>query len=198
MACVCCGATFCCSGGAPASVSVQFYSPVTVSASTPGYDPVSPLLGTYVLARDTAAESYLGWNGTTLAGYGLYPAGKSWQDGVSIPSSQWSSVPTGDIYILAQLTCNANTSVSVTGVSVIAKAIANTTTTIFGVVFLTAYRTSFTIYNGSLQTNCGITATSAEATQTWNHVEIYYRAGAFTGTSNAYFDTSKTKVSVTF
>ena len=198
MACPCCNPTFCCSGGAPVSVSVQFYSPVTVDGATPSYDPVSPLLGTYVLARDTAAESYLGWNGTTLAGYGLYPAGKSWQDGVSIPSSQWSSVPTGDIYILAQLTCNGSASVSVTGVSVIAKAIANTTTTFFGVAFLTAYRTAFTTYNGSLTTNCAATATSAEATQVWNHVEVYYRDGSFTGTSGAYFDTSKTKVSVTF
>jgi hypothetical protein len=197
MACPCCGQQFCCFGGQPSNVTVQFYAPVVVDSNTPSYDPVSPLLGTYVLSRDTVAEAFLGLNGSSGAAYGLYPAGKTWQGGAGIASSQWPSVPVGDKYILITLSCSGTT-VSVSGMGLIAKAISDTTVLIFGVPNQVSYRTSFTYNAVSLSTPCGTSATSAESTQIWNHVEIYFRNGSFTGTSGAYFDGSKVKVSINF
>lgn len=196
MACQCCVAPFCCPEGPPADVTVEFYAPVVLDGNYFGPDPITPLLGTYVLTRDTIGEAYLGLDGISSAAYGLFPAGKQWQDGLSIQSAQWRPVPVGDTYIIVILACNSE-QVSVSNVSLIAKAIDETTVIIFGVPHQTAYRTSFTSSAVSLTTSCGTSATSAEASQAWNHAEINFRDGVFQS-SQGYFDTSKVKISVHF
>ena len=197
MACPCCTPPFCCPSGQPMNVTVQFYSPVSIDSSTPSYEPITPLLGTYVLSRDPAGEAYLGLDGVNSAAYGLYPAGKRWQDGLVIASSQWPSVPVGDKYIIVTLSCTGTT-VSVSGASLIAKAIADTSSVVFGVPYQTSYRTSFTYNAVSLSASCGTSSTSAESSQIWNHGEIYFRNGAYTGTSGLYYDSSKVKMTISF
>lgn len=198
MACPCCQTPFCCSSGPPASVTIRLYSPVVVSSSTPGYDPITPILGTYVLSRDTATEAAIGVDGTTLSVYGVYPAGKTWADALAITTSQWKDVPTGDVYMIANVSCSGGSSVSLAGLSLIAKAIPNTSALISGVVWTTAYRTSFNITSAAVTASCGSTTLGSEYTQTHQHVEIYYRAGTYNSTSGAYFDSSKIKASIEF